>query len=60
MMDAGANVNFLMFSGGTNFGFTAGANNGKPLLYSLFDRTIDYSSNFDCFYQVVPENMSRI
>lgn len=29
MLDAGASVNFYMFYGGTNFGFTAGANNGK-------------------------------
>lgn len=28
MMNAGASVNFYMFYGGTNFGFTAGANNG--------------------------------
>lgn len=35
-MDAGANVNFLMFSGGTNFGFSAGANNGITNFISLF------------------------
>lgn len=29
MLDAGASVNFYMFFGGTNFGFTAGANDGK-------------------------------
>lgn len=29
MLDAGASVNFYMFYGGTNFGFTAGANDGK-------------------------------
>lgn len=29
MMKAGANVNFYVFFGGTNFGFTAGANDGK-------------------------------
>ncbi|XP_059620871.1 beta-galactosidase-like [Phlebotomus argentipes] len=28
MLQASANVNFYMFFGGTNFGFTAGANNG--------------------------------
>lgn len=28
MMEAGASVNFYMFFGGTNFGFTAGANDG--------------------------------
>ena len=33
MMDQGANINFLMFSGGTNFGFTAGANNGINFLF---------------------------
>lgn len=29
MLDAGASVNFYMFYGGTNFGLTAGANDGK-------------------------------
>lgn len=30
MLADGANVNFYMFYGGTNFGFTAGANDGGP------------------------------
>ncbi|GIP39817.1 beta-galactosidase [Paenibacillus sp. J31TS4] len=29
MLDAGASVNFYMFHGGTNFGFTSGANHSK-------------------------------
>lgn len=39
MLDAGANVNFYMFFGGTNFGFTAGANDGV-----LGDFTADVTS----------------
>lgn len=36
MLDAGASVNFYMFYGGTNFGFTAGANDGEPNPAGLF------------------------
>lgn len=34
MLKDGANVNFYMFYGGTNFGFTAGANDGGPGKYN--------------------------
>lgn len=32
MIKDGASVNFYMFYGGTNFGFTAGANDGGPFM----------------------------
>lgn len=44
MLDAGANVNFYMFYGGTNFGFTAGAN-GLDNYYYISDITsYDYNA----------------
>lgn len=54
MLDAGANVNFYMFYGGTNFGFTAGANDGKYTeqleFVSKWIRFRKQMTSFDTFY----------
>lgn len=42
MLQDGANVNFYMFFGGTNFGFTAGANNGGPGNFNADVTSYDY------------------
>lgn len=43
----GANVNFYMFYGGTNFGFTAGANDGGPGSYNSDVTSYDYDAPMD-------------
>lgn len=43
----GANVNFYMFFGGTNFGFTAGANDGGPGSYNSDVTSYDYDAPMD-------------
>lgn len=43
MLDLGANVNFYMFYGGTNFGFTAGAN-GNSHMYESDITSYDYDA----------------
>lgn len=43
----GANVNFYMFFGGTNFGFTAGANDGGPGRYNSDVTSYDYDAPMD-------------
>lgn len=43
----GASVNFYMFYGGTNFGFTAGANNGGPGGYNSDVTSYDYDAPMD-------------
>jgi beta-galactosidase len=43
----GANVNFYMFYGGTNFGFTAGANDGGPGNYNSDVTSYDYDAPMD-------------
>lgn len=47
MLDDGASVNFYMFYGGTNFGFTAGANNGGPGKYQPDITSYDYDAPMD-------------
>lgn len=42
-----ANVNFYMFYGGTNFGFTAGANDGGPGSYNSDVTSYDYDAPMD-------------
>lgn len=42
-----ANVNFYMFYGGTNFGFTAGANDGGPGAYNSDVTSYDYDAPMD-------------
>lgn len=42
MLLDGANVNFYMFFGGTNFGFTAGANDGGPGRFNADVTSYDY------------------
>lgn len=42
-----ANVNFYMFYGGTNFGFTAGANDGGPGKYNSDVTSYDYDAPMD-------------
>ncbi|XP_017848492.1 beta-galactosidase [Drosophila busckii] len=44
MMDSGASVNFYMFYGGTNFGFTAGANDNGPGNYIADITSYDYDA----------------
>lgn len=43
----GASVNFYMFYGGTNFGFTAGANDGGPGSYNSDVTSYDYDAPMD-------------
>ncbi|XP_055849556.1 beta-galactosidase [Episyrphus balteatus] len=47
MLDEGASVNFYMFYGGTNFGFTAGANDGGPGRYQPDTTSYDYDAPMD-------------
>lgn len=47
MLDDGASVNFYMFFGGTNFGFTAGANDGGPGFYNADVTSYDYDAPMD-------------
>lgn len=44
MLKAGANVNMYMFHGGTNFGFTAGANGNSPADYAPAVTSYDYDA----------------
>lgn len=44
MLDRNASVNFYMFFGGTNFGFTAGANDGGPGAYNADLTSYDYDA----------------
>lgn len=43
----GASINFYMFYGGTNFGFTAGANDGGPGNYNSDVTSYDYDAPMD-------------
>ncbi|XP_052864913.1 beta-galactosidase-like [Anopheles cruzii] len=47
MLNQKANVNFYMFFGGTNFGFTAGANDVGPGKYSADITSYDYDAPLD-------------
>ncbi|KAH8417408.1 hypothetical protein KR222_010567 [Zaprionus bogoriensis] len=44
MLDSGASVNFYMFYGGTNFGFTAGSNENGPGNYLADITSYDYDA----------------
>lgn len=44
MLNSGASVNFYMFYGGTNFGFTAGANDNGPGNYIADITSYDYDA----------------
>jgi len=44
ILDSGASVNFYMFFGGTNFGFTAGANSEGPGNYKSDITSYDYDA----------------
>ncbi|EDW66604.1 beta-galactosidase [Drosophila virilis] len=44
MLESGASVNFYMFYGGTNFGFTAGANDNGPGNYIADITSYDYDA----------------
>lgn len=44
MLEYGASVNFYMFFGGTNFGFTAGANDNGPGNYMADITSYDYDA----------------
>lgn len=47
MLNQGANVNFYMFFGGTNFAFTAGANDGGPGKFNTDITSYDYDAPLD-------------
>lgn len=47
LLNTNTNVNFYMFFGGTNFGFTAGANNGGPGKYQADLTSYDYDAPMD-------------
>lgn len=47
MLQSNASVNFYMFYGGTNFGFTAGANDGGPGSYNVDVTSYDYDAPMD-------------
>ncbi|XP_058467993.1 beta-galactosidase-like isoform X3 [Malaya genurostris] len=47
MLKAKVNVNIYMFYGGTNFGFTAGANDGGPGRYMPDTTSYDYDAPLD-------------
>ncbi|XP_058467987.1 beta-galactosidase-like isoform X2 [Malaya genurostris] len=47
MLAKGASVNFYMFFGGTNFGFTAGANDGGPGKFNTDITSYDYDAPLD-------------
>ncbi|KAJ6640309.1 Beta-galactosidase [Pseudolycoriella hygida] len=47
MLNSNASVNFYMFFGGTNFGFTAGANDGGPGSYNVDVTSYDYDAPMD-------------
>lgn len=51
----GASVNFYMFYGGTNFGFTAGANDGGPGRY--IKHRIDYIRAVLKYYNCLPNQL---
>lgn len=46
-MESGASVSFYMFFGGTNFGFTAGANSDGPGQYKADITSYDYDAPMD-------------
>lgn len=54
-MEAGASVNFYMFFGGTNFGFTAGANRDGPGMYKADITSYDYDAPMDEAGDVTPK-----
>ncbi|XP_065080927.1 beta-galactosidase-like [Ochlerotatus camptorhynchus] len=47
MLKQGASVNFYMFFGGTNFAFTAGANEGGPGRFNTDITSYDYDAPLD-------------
>lgn len=47
MLARNASVNFYMFIGGTNFGFTAGANDGGPGAFNADVTSYDYDAPLD-------------
>jgi beta-galactosidase len=58
MMADGANINFYMFFGGTNFGFTAGANDGGPGQFNSDVTSYDYDAPMDEAGDVTPKYMA--
>lgn len=55
ILEAGASVNFYMFFGGTNFGFTAGANHDGPGKYKADITSYDYDAPMDETGDVTPK-----
>ncbi|KAL0271158.1 UNVERIFIED_CONTAM: hypothetical protein PYX00_008346 [Menopon gallinae] len=63
MLDLGANINIYMFHGGTNFGFTAGANLGKTYTSDItsydYDAPISEAGDLTDKYFAIMELLSR-
>lgn len=55
ILESGASVNFYMFFGGTNFGFTAGANYDGPGNYKADLTSYDYDAPMDEAGDVTPK-----
>lgn len=55
ILESGASVNFYMFFGGTNFGFTAGANRDGPGNYKADITSYDYDAPMDESGDVTPK-----
>lgn len=55
ILESGASVNFYMFFGGTNFGFTAGANYDGPGKYKADITSYDYDAPMDETGDVTPK-----
>lgn len=55
MLESGASVSFYMFFGGTNFGFSAGANYDGPGKYKADITSYDYDAPMDETGDVTPK-----
>lgn len=58
MLNQSANVNFYMFYGGTNFGFTAGANDLGPHGFNVDITSYDYDAPMDESGDPTPKYMA--
>lgn len=58
MLKQNASVNFYMWFGGTNFGFTAGANDGGPGRYNSDVTSYDYDAPMDESGDITPKYLA--
>lgn len=58
MLQQNASVNFYMWFGGTNFGFTAGANDGGPNRYNADVTSYDYDAPMDEAGDITPKYLA--